>query len=257
MPPSLSFNLWNHINPPGLARTRLPTTTSAAFDDVAAQLEGFARPLWAVAPLLQIQGSDSPREINLGSWLRGIAAGVDPHHEEFWGDLGDSDQRMVEMESIAFALLANPSAMLSEMNHEGVENLKAWLRQINAHSMPRNNWHWFRVLVNLALVHVLGVPRDEIEEQIQHDLATLDSFELGSGWSSDGSWGEERKQADYYSGSFAIQFAQLLYVRFAGPGDARAEKYRRSARAFASDYWRYFDVNGSNEAVLPAGVCGG
>lgn len=34
------------------ARIRLPVSTGAHFDEVAAQLEGFARPLWAVGALL-------------------------------------------------------------------------------------------------------------------------------------------------------------------------------------------------------------
>jgi hypothetical protein len=123
--------------------------------------------------------------------------------------------------------------------------LITWLRQINDHKMPQNNWLWFRVFVNLALTKTLGIARDELQGQIAADLNTLDTFQIGEGWSSDGAWGDERKQADYYSGSFAIQFAQLLYVRFNGDQDhARAEQYRQSARQFGSVFWRYFDTNG-------------
>lgn len=53
------------------------------------------------------------------------------------------------------------------------------------------------------------------------------------------------RQADYYSGSFAIQFSQLLYTRFAGDLDPeRCEKYRAQAREFGKGFWRYFDQDG-------------
>lgn len=54
------------------------------------------------------------------------------------------------------------------------------------------------------------------------------------------------RQADYYSGSFAIQFSQLLYVKFASHLDPeRAERYRLGAREFGASFWRYFDKNGT------------
>lgn len=113
--------------------------------------------------------------------------------------------------------------------------------------LPENNWSWFRVLVNLALIKTLGMPMEEVREVVERDLQLLDSFYVGEGWSTDGLWGNERKQADYYSGSFALQFAQLLYVRLSdGYDDARAERYKAQAREFAVGYWRYFDPNGKH-----------
>ncbi|KAL3471591.1 hypothetical protein BJX99DRAFT_266581 [Aspergillus californicus] len=229
------------------ARIKLPVATAAGFDDIAAQLEGFARPLWVVPFLLDEQ---TKHEANLDSWIQGLEAGTDPESPEYWGNLGDCDQRMVEMESIAVALLAAPDAFWGSASETAKGNIRSWLSQINEHEMPKNNWLWFRVFVNLALAKSLGVARKDIEDQIQADLKTLDSFQIGDGWSSDGLWGDERKQADYYSGSFAIQFAQLLYVRFAGEDEARAERYRQSAREFGATFWRYFDTDG---AAIPFG----
>ncbi|KAL4794269.1 hypothetical protein BDV19DRAFT_390330 [Aspergillus venezuelensis] len=232
------------------ARIKVSVATAAGFDEVAAQLEGFARPLWVVPFLIQ---GDEKGEVTaeLKTWIDGLQAAADPGNPEYWGDLGDFDQRMVEMESIAIALLATPDIFLNPMDSRAKENLRIWLKKINQHRMPQNNWLWFRVFVNLALIKSLGIPRDRLQPQITADLNTLDTFEISEGWSSDGLWGDERKQADYYSGSFAIQFAQLLYVRFAGNEDAaRAEKYRQSAKVFARVFWRYFDPNG---AAIPFG----
>lgn len=227
------------------ARIKLPVATAAGFDGTAAQLEGFARPLWLV-PFL----AGEVQDLNLDSWVDGLQAGTDPDSSEYWGDLRDFDQRMVEMESIAVALLARPHIYLKRMSEISKGNLVKWLSQMNDHKMPQNNWLWFRVFVNLALTKTLGVPRENVQGQITSDLDILETFQLGDGWSSDGLWNEERKQADYYSGSFAIQFAQLLYIRFTPEDTLRAEQYRRSARAFGSDFWRYFDPKGTSH-LLP------
>jgi hypothetical protein len=222
---------------------KLSAGTAAGFDEVSAQLEGFARPLWAIASLLAPASNADSLSIDVDSWVSGLRAGTNPASSEYWGDLGDFDQRMVEMESIAYALLMAPEAFLSGMDTMDRENLERWLRQVNGRKMPENNWRWFRVLVNLAL-------GSQGEGIVAQDLNMLDSFDLGEGWSSDGLWGNVRKQADYYSGSFAIQFARMLYVKCLGDrgltseDHSRVERYKLEARQFASGFWRYFNVDG-------------
>ncbi|KAF4832741.1 hypothetical protein CGCTS75_v004141 [Colletotrichum tropicale] len=80
---------------PGKARIKLPVATGTHFDDNAAQLEGFARPLWAVGAFLM---SGDPNWELVQPWIDGFDAGVDPDHPEYWGDIKDYDQRMVEAE---------------------------------------------------------------------------------------------------------------------------------------------------------------
>ncbi|KAI0444134.1 hypothetical protein F4803DRAFT_280131 [Xylaria telfairii] len=241
---------------PGRARIKIATATGSGFSETAAQLEGFARPLWAVAELIKLNAQDPTvypyvYQLDLDSWIIGLKNGVDPESPEYWGDVKDLDQRMVEMESIAYALLVSPSHFSFIYDQVARSNLVNWLRQINSHRMPLNNWRWFRVFVNLALVKVLYVPLHEVKHHIDEDLETLDSFYQDDGWSSDGPWGEDRRQADYYSGSFAIQFAQLLYVRFASDYDpVRADNYRSQAKSFASSFFRYFNSDG---AAIPFG----
>ncbi|RDL35989.1 uncharacterized protein BP5553_06601 [Venustampulla echinocandica] len=240
----------------GRARIRLPTTTGTGFSEQAAQVEGFARPLWFIASVQASPSHGEPsssqaRGISLESWITGLKNGTDPNSPEFWGSVGDFDQRMVEMESVAYALLIAPDAFGLADDAAAKANLITWLRSINSRDMSENNWRWFRVFVNLALTRSLGVPVDEVEQQIQHDLEILDTFYLGDGWSSDGKWGSARKQADYYSGSFAIQFAQLLYVRLAPDWDPdRTAKYKDQARQFGKEFWRYFNAEG---AAIPFG----
>jgi len=75
------------------------------------------------------------------------------------------------------------------------------------------------------------------------DLDHLDTFYIGGGWSRDGPEGVI--QLDYYSSSFAIQFAQLVYSKLAQEDDPdRCEEYRHRARQFALDFVHYFDDEG-------------
>ena len=236
----------------GKARVKLAAANGAGFSEQAAQLEGFARPLWLIGSLHAPSFKESrtlgnSSDIETETWITGLRNGVDPASPEYWGDLIDFDQRMVEMESIAYTLLLAPEVFGFADDETARRNLINWLSQINSRAMPINNWRWFRVFVNLALTKVLGVNLEHVKGVLDDDLATLDSFYLGEGWSSDGLWDDERKQMDYYSGSFAIQFAQLLYVKLAPDYDPeRTERYKTQAAEFAAVYWRYFDANGTS-----------
>ena len=245
---------------PGGARIKIPVETGTHFDETAAQLEGFARSLWVVAPLLALENetknnaeatnaeaTNPGRNEHLQTFPKGLIAGTTPDLEnEYWGAVQDTDQRMVEMEILSFALLCSPSSFLPTSD-TARQNLITWLQNINGKAIPTTNWLWFRVLTNLALVKTCGVLYESLEKSIKADLLILDSFEMGedNAWNSDGVWGEGGRQADYYSGSFAIQFSQLLFVKFAGDLDPeRAEKYRKRAGLFALDQMRYFDADG-------------
>lgn len=248
---------------PGQSRIKFPIDSGAHFDDVAAQLEGFARPLWLVAAFLS--DSEYTNTSSLQPWINGVRIGIDPSHEEYWGDIGDWDQRMVEAEILSFGLLAAPEAFYTPLTDESKKHLIAWLMGLNGKVMPENNWRWFRVLSNLALIKVCGVPRESVWTYIEQDLETVDKFYLGEGWSADGVWRpatqnpEEEGQgpnvprgrhADYYSGSFAIQFSQMLYSKFADDLDPeRAALFRDRARAFIRQFWTYFDKDGMHSPL--------
>lgn len=75
------------------------------------------------------------------------------------------------------------------------------------------------------------------------DLDHLDTFYLSGGWSRDGPPGVV--QLDYYSSSFAIQVAQLIYSKLAKEEDPeRSSEYQRRAQQFALDFLHYFDSQG-------------
>lgn len=245
----------------GNARVQLPIHSGAHFDLTAAQLEGFARPIWAVAAAIADPSNNSDSGIvSYADFLvEGLANGVNPEHPEYWGTIGDLDQRMVEAEPISFALLVAPKTFYEPLSDQTRAHLTRWLLGLNGKVMPINNWRWFRIFSNLALTRVCGVPYEDVKDFIDADFAILDQFELGDGWSADGIWKKDSvpdhetygRQADYYSGSFAIQFSQLLYCIFAKHSDPeRVSHYKRQAVEFASQFWRYFDGDG---AAIPFG----
>ena len=77
---SLLDPLEKYTSPNG-ARIKLGYTATH-YDDVAAQLEGFTRPLWGLSALLAGGGEYPGSE----RWTRGFAAGTDPASDEFWGN---------------------------------------------------------------------------------------------------------------------------------------------------------------------------
>ncbi|KAH7114284.1 hypothetical protein B0J11DRAFT_131710 [Dendryphion nanum] len=274
---------------PGKARIRIPHATGTHFDETAAQLEGFARPLWAVGALL-MAGTDSSDSNSsaisplLTNWLDGFENGPDPKHDEYWGSINNYDQRMVEAETVSFALLAVPRHLLWErLSPTAQANLTIWLQGLHGKAMPPANWLWFRVFANLALINVCGADSATARSSLEEDFKVLDSLYMADGWSSDGLWRSAEqddveyetlrasgragtvasgRHCDYYSGSFAIQFSQLLYVRFAPDLDPeRTERYCRQAREFGREFVGYFDRGG---ACIPFGrsltyrfACGG
>ncbi|KAF2212427.1 hypothetical protein CERZMDRAFT_112121 [Cercospora zeae-maydis SCOH1-5] len=209
--------------------------TGTKFDETAAQIEGFARPLWGLSSLLA-SGDPYP---NHTLWLQGLISGTDPSSPEFWGQMQDLDQRMVESCPIGFTLAIAGTHFWEPLTGAQKQNVENWIGSMNDKEMPNTNWLWFRVFANLGLkangseAYNMG--------RIRADVDHLDTFHRGGGWNNDGP-GEWYTQMDYYSGSFAIQLLQLLYSKLARDFDEkRCLLYIERARQFALDFVHYQD----------------
>ncbi|KAJ7623686.1 hypothetical protein FB45DRAFT_112997 [Roridomyces roridus] len=221
---------------PGGARIHLGHTATH-YDEAAAQLEGFSRPIWGLASLLAGGGEYSGTQ----RWVDGFTNGCDPAHEEFWGDMRHKDQRMVECSAIGFSIAVAREKLWDPLTPEAKANVERWLGGMNDKEMPNTNWLWFRVFANLGLAKAGSARFDP--QRMKADLDHLDTFYIGDGWSRDGPEGVV--QLDYYSSSFAIQFAQLAYSKIQTKEDpVRCEEYRNRARQFALDFVHYFDAEG-------------
>lgn len=84
---------------PGGARIKLGHS-GAGFDHIAAELEGFARALWGLAPLLASEPHHPLFRSLRTKWVTGLINGTDPASSEYWGDCHDRDQRMVDQAAI-------------------------------------------------------------------------------------------------------------------------------------------------------------
>lgn len=223
---------------PGFARVRVGHN-GAFYGQTGVELEGWSRPLWAVAPLIA-GGGDFP---GLEDLVEGLDHGTDPDHPEFWGWPGDGDPRLVEMAGIAQAIRLIPNVIWAPLSDAAKSRAAAWLLRINGVSVFDCNWLFFRVLVNHALGSV-GAPHDPA--QAARDLDRIEEMSLGGGWYADGPGGA----CDHYNG-FAFHFYGLLYSFWAGDKDPqRAWRFRERASAFAADFIHWFDIDG---ACVPYG----
>lgn len=216
---------------PGGARVRL-SGTAAHFDRAAADLEGFARPLWGLVPLAA-GGAD------LDCWAlyrQGLANGTDPDHPEYWGPVNATDQRMVELAAIGLAMRMIPRLIWEPLEPRAKSNVAAYLERARVHAYANSNWKFFRILVDLGLEEC-GVDFDRT--LTTQYLDELDGFYLGDGWYRDG----VVRRIDHYI-PFAMHFYGLLYARLSRNDEARAARYIERARLFAGDIRHWFDEDG-------------
>jgi hypothetical protein len=223
----------------GGARVRLGGG-GAAHDEVAAELEAFARPLWGTVPLTAGGG-------DFAHWclfLRGLASGTDPAGADYWGPAAHRDQRMVEMAAIGFALALVPERIWEPLTAAERSRLVTWLQAINSRQLYPNNWQFFRVLVNLGLARVGAGPS---WAEMERSLDAVESHYVADGWYSDG---RGMATHDHYCG-WAYHYYGLIYAVLAAERDpARADRFRERARRFAQSFQHWFDPQGS---VVPYG----
>ena len=224
---------------PGRARLHLGDT-GAVYDAAIAGMEGFSRVLWALVPMLA--GKCPEAEPLWALWKEGILHGTDPADDEYWGDIGDFDQRMVEMAVMGMALCMVPERFYFELPEAARANLFRWLDQINRFDMPQNNWLFFRVLVNIGFMHV-GLPVNEA--RLNDDLDNLETHYCGDGWYYD-----KPAQRDYYT-LWAFHYYGMVYARFMEARDPeRCARFIERARAIAPRFAAWFDAEGR---ALPYG----
>ena len=213
---------------------------SAWYDELAADMEAFARPLWGLVPYFAGGGSDSDFE---KLCTNGITCGTDPASPTYWGETGERDQRYVEMASIAYGMIFSPEKLWEPLSDKTRDNLVKWLWQINTHDVCDSNWRFFRVLVNIALKK-RGLKYST--EKLGEDLNRLDEFYVSDGWYRDGVHG----QTDYYI-AFAFHFYGLIYAKAMEHDDPdRAKLYKERACEFAKTFIYWFDEDGE---ALPYG----
>lgn len=211
---------------------------SASYGKDVAEVEAWARPLWAFASYLKGGGHDAELE---KIYLSGLINGTDPDHEEYWGHIVDDDQRICEMPAIAYALITVPEILWNPLTDKQKGNIAKWLNEANNHTVPGNNWMFFPLLVNLVLKK-LGMPYSE--DRMRASQEGIEQLYLGNGWYMDGS----TRNVDYYV-AFAFNFYGLMFATLE-PDNPYSVKYRERAMAFGPQFLYWFADSGE---ALPYG----
>jgi hypothetical protein len=220
----------------GKARLQLGDT-GAVYPAEIAQMEAFARPLWAIIPMLA--GDCAEAAPLWEAWREGISHGVDPEQPEYWGEVGDFDQRLVEMAVFGMGMSIAPEQFFFSLPECTRKQLYAWLNQINLRELPKNNWIFFRVLVNIGF-ETCGLAYSS--ERLAEDLQEIETHYEGDGWYFD-----YPSQRDYYT-FWGFHYYGLIYsVVMRNQDPERAKAYRERAVQAARDFACWFDSSG--EAV--------
>ncbi|HEY0187269.1 MAG TPA: DUF2264 domain-containing protein [Cellulomonas sp.] len=229
---------------PQHALVTLPGTPST-FGTPMDGLEGFARTFLAVG--FRIAGSRGADPHGyLERCAAGIAAGTDPQHAERWVRPSEHGQAKVEAASIALVLDLTRPWLWDRLAPRVQEQMVDYLAEVvGDETYPRNNWLWFRILVETFLRSVSGphAPQD-----IRDDLERHDAYYERDGWYRDG----EQRSYDHYTG-WAMHLYPTLWSRMDGAqelGHPRAQKDRDRLDRYLVDAVRLVGGDGS---PLPQG----
>ena len=223
---------------PHQAQIHLPGGRPSMHGRASDGLEGYARSFLLAAFRLAGASGRAPGDL-AERYAAGLAAGSDPASDEAWPAITPLSQPMVEAASIAIALHETRPWIWDALPGAVQERAVAWLGgSIGQRHFP-NNWLLFQVVVNAFLASV-GAPHDR--DEIERNLAIIDSWYLAGGWYSDG----PGQNFDHYVG-WAMHLYPILWCRIEGDGrdPARAARYRERLRLFLADFAHLFAADGA------------
>ena len=212
--------------------------TSTHYENDTIPMEAFARPLWGLVPFWAGGGRDERFE---EIYRKGLAAGTDPEHPDYWHTCRDYDQKFCEMAAIAFGMLFCPDKVWDPLSDREKDNLTEWLWEINRHECCACNWQFFSIMTNVAL-YKAGRPYDK--KRLEEGLECIDAYYDAGGWYNDGNGGDK----DYYNPFVMVTYG-MVYARFMEKEDPeRCRRFRERALAFGKDYIYWFSEDGSSFA---------
>lgn len=204
-------------------------------------LEGFARTFLLAG--FRIAGESGNDPYDYASWYgRGIAAGVDPDSPERWIRPTEHDQAKVEAASIALILDMTRPWIWDKVDRLTQQRVIEYLTPIvGDETYPKNNWLWFRVVVQTFLKSV-GGPYSLSD--IRKDLEAHQSYVRADGWYSDG----PARAYDHYIG-WAMHLYPALWSRMQGAEELidpdLMSEYFRMLERYLQDTVHLIGANGS------------
>lgn len=200
---------------PGAGRITPPGAEGGYGHDVDG-LEGFARTfLLAGFRIAGARGEGVDDLIDF--YRRGIITGVDPEAADRWVRPDEHDQAKVEAASLALIFDLTREWIWDTLDTVTQQRVIDYLAVVvGDETYPRNNWLWFRIVVETFLRSV-GGPWSQAD--IDADLALHDSFIREDGWLSDGA----ERSYDHYVG-WALHLYPVLWARMAGAREIGADR---------------------------------
>lgn len=227
---------------PGFARQRIAGPRSH-HGLLADELEGFTRSMIMAGPWLNTSNYGKyewkGEKIDVAGFYRnGILTGTDPKHPEYWGDIVDYAQHLVEMASLSWGLYLSKDLVWNKFSENEKKQVADYLFQSTKVKYHNNNWLLFNVITNTVLKK-FGLPYSK--EQIDINLQACDCMYMGDGWYRDGNI----NRIDYYN-AWAFLYYYLLWVILDGDSKPElAEKHTERVRLFARDFRYFFSGDGS------------
>lgn len=204
-------------------------------------LEGFARYFPLAASWLSGGNPNivlpNNNEVNLVALLReGILAGTDPNNAEYWGDIQNRDQRIVEAADIALGLWISRDLIWTTLTTVEKERIANWLNQSLNKEIENNNWNLFPITIHKSL-ESLGYSDKTYDQKIYETYQNYKTqFYLGEGWFNDPPNG-----VDYYN-AWAIHYS-LFWLDQIDP-ELDPLFIRKTHKEFLAFYRFLFSENG-------------
>lgn len=214
-------------------------SSGAVYDRKRSEVEALIRPLWGIAPYWSSCQDNELRDI----YVEKVIQGTNPACNNYWGEMDNYDQYIVESAALALTLLLHKDYFWEQIPKKNQHYLIDWLSQALTKRIPKNNWTFFKVLIRVALYRC-GVSLDK--EELKKELELIDSMYIGDGWYVDG----KTTQRDYYV-PFAFHYYGLIYSTVMREEDPEwSKRFIDRAVRFAQDFVYYFDEAGE---ALPYG----
>ena len=213
---------------------------------VADELEGFTRSFIMAGPWLSASESgvvdsvDGKRDV-AAFYHEGILAGTDPRHPEYWGDIVDYAQHLVEMACLAWSLYLSRRWTWDTYTEAEKRRVADYLFQCTGVAYHRNNWLLFNVVTN-AVLKRLDMPYSQ--QQLDENIEACEHMYIGSGWYRDGNV----NRIDFYN-AWAFHYYYLIWTILDGESKPEVAARHRGRVAELARQMPYF-VAGDGSAPV-------
>lgn len=182
-------------------------------------LEGFARTFLIAGFRIAGARGEGVDEL-IDFYARGVRTGVDPDAPDRWVRLDEHPQAKVEAASLALIFDLTRPWLWDKLDPTTQQRVVDYLAPVvGDDTYPRNNWLWFRIVVETFLRSV-GGPWSQ--DDIETDLARHDSYRRAEGWFSDG----DDRAYDHYVG-WAMHLYPILWARMSGAAELAGDRPAR------------------------------